>query len=269
MTPHCLTTCFPRLPMMILALLALALQGCGDGVRILPSDADPSGYYNRDGHADVDDGASGTRKIENLQALVNGDRIMMMSTAEGLLYDGTITSINGDDFTADFTIYTDGDNPIDAKASGTITTGSLITGTLTGNGVGSGIFTLQYASTNDDMADISRIENVVGVNETWQALIGGAIIEQEFVVNNEGVITHDTISGGGIFSNCDLNGKITPISRSSLYNVNVRLMDCSSGGGGANGTYTGLATSRTDSSQDDVLLFAVANGRYSPNADFQ
>ncbi len=36
MTLHCLITRFTHLPMLLLALFALALQGCGDGVRILP-----------------------------------------------------------------------------------------------------------------------------------------------------------------------------------------------------------------------------------------
>ncbi|VAW84673.1 hypothetical protein MNBD_GAMMA18-1213 [hydrothermal vent metagenome] len=60
MTLHCLTTRFTHLPMLLLALFALILQGCGDEVRILPqSDADPAGYYINKGTASVDDGAGG------------------------------------------------------------------------------------------------------------------------------------------------------------------------------------------------------------------
>ncbi len=56
MTPQCQTTRFFHLPMLLLALFALALQGCGDGVRILPptqSDADPTGYYTNNGVLEV------------------------------------------------------------------------------------------------------------------------------------------------------------------------------------------------------------------------
>ncbi len=254
--------------MMFLALFALVLQGCGDGVRVLPlSDADPSGYYDVSGYADIDDGASGTRKIDNLQALVNGNRIMMMSTGEGLLYDGSITNINGNSFEADFTIYTDGDNPMTATASGTITEGSSITGTLTGSGVGSGTFSLRYATTNSEVADISRIENIAGTNATWGAKIGGGAFAQEFIINEAGEITHNTASLGGIFSSCELSGSITPIDGSSLYAVSVDLTKCD--GNIFNGIYIGLATSRTQSNQDDTLVFAVADGRYGLNGDFQ
>jgi len=239
-------------------------------------DANPVGYYTNTGTASVSDGMSGTIDINDLQAMVNGDRtmvngdrIMMMSVANKLLYDGTITNINGNDFTVDFTIYTDGENPVSATASGTITEGSTIEGTLVGSGAGSGTFSLLYATMNDAVADISRIENVVGVNRAWIALIGDSVVEQEFIINNMGAIMHDASGGPGIFSGCDFNGTITPITNSSLYAVTVILTECNTGGGIANGTYTGLTTSRTDSAEDDTLVFAVTNGEYSPNADFE
>ncbi len=229
-------------------------------------DANPAGYYINTGAASVDDGMSGTIDINDLQAMVNGNRIMMMSAANKLLYDGIITTLSGNSFTADFTIYTDGIDPVSATASGTITTGSSITGTLIGSGVGSGTFSLLYASTNDQLADIARVENVAGANTTWMALIGNAIIEQEFIIDNIGVITHVFTTAVGIFDSCKLDGTITPITNSSLYSVSVMLTDCTNGA--VNGTYTGLATSRTDASEDDILVFAVTNGSYSPNADF-
>ena len=79
-----------------------------------------------------------------------------MGEAKGLLYYGTITNISGNDFTADFTVYTDGANPMAATASGTITEGSSISGTLTGSGMGSGTFSLLYANTNDQTAAMVR-----------------------------------------------------------------------------------------------------------------
>jgi len=238
-------------------------------------DANPMGYYTNTGTASVSDDASGTMVISDLQAMVNGSRIMMMSVANQLLYDGTITSISGNKFTADFTIYRQDDlgndgwplPPVSATASGIITAGSSITGTLTGSGVGSGTFSLIYALSNDQTAAIPRIENGLG-NIAWAALIGTAGSEQEFVIDQMGVIAHDLSSAPGIFSSCDFNGSITPVIGSSLYEVAVTLTNCNAGGGLANGTYTGLATSRSDSTQDDTLVFAVTNGTYSPNADF-
>ncbi|MCF6258052.1 MAG: cadherin repeat domain-containing protein, partial [Gammaproteobacteria bacterium] len=121
------------------------------------SDADPVGYYINTGTASVDDGMDGTIDINDLQAMVNGTRIIMLSAAHELLYDGTITSTNGNDFMADFTIYTSGENPVMATASGTITGGSSITGTLAGSGVGSGTFSLIYADTNNQTTALDLV----------------------------------------------------------------------------------------------------------------
>jgi len=232
-------------------------------------DANPMGYYTNTGTASVSDGASGTLDINDLQAMVNGNRIMMMSVDNKLLYKGTITDITGNNFTADFEIYTSGKDMMNATASGIITMGSSITGTLTGTGVGSGTFSLLYDETaSSTVADLARIENVEGVNTTWMALLDNAIFEQEFIIDNQGGITHKFSGSPGVFSSCDFNGTITPIVGSSLYEVAVTLTGCSQVGGVANGTYIGLATSRTDANTDDVLVFMVTNGTYSPSADF-
>lgn len=270
-------------------LAALALVGCGGGGGSTPDDADPSGYYDVTGRATVkaEDDTTGL-EISNLQAMVDGDsgRIMMMGTGivnDGddeldawFLYDGTIT-INQNSFEADFTIYTTteisfvstgGQNPITATASGTITEGSSITGTLVGTGVGNGTFSLTYAVSNNQAADISRIENGSG-NSEWIAQIGGAAIEQRFVIDNAGVITHFGSSGGGVFSGCEMGGTIKLIRGTSLYSVSVTLTTCIAGGGLPDGDYTGLAASRTQTDSDDTLVFAVTNGTFSPNGDFE
>jgi len=273
MTRSLLPTRLMPLLVMFLALFTLIVQGCfhsssGGGGGITP-DANPEGYYINTGMASVDDGAGGTIDINDLQAMVNDNRIMMMSVANGLLYDGTITNISGNDFTADFIIYTDGKDPVTASASGTVTTGSSITGTLDGSGVGNGTFSLLYDDTaSNTVANLSRIENMASANTTWMALLGIAIIEQEFSIDNGGAITHAFSGGPGIFSGCDFNGSIMPIIDSSLYDVTVTLTNCNAGGGLANGDYTGLAISRTSSSEDDTLVFAVTNDSYAPGADF-
>ena len=128
-------------------------------VTVMDVSADPAGYYSNAGTANVEDAGGGALVINDLQGMVDGNRIMMMSVANELLYDGTITNmeIKGDfttDFTADFTIYTSGENPMNATVSGTITAGSSITGTLTGSGVGNGQFSLLYAATNDQAAAV-------------------------------------------------------------------------------------------------------------------
>jgi len=258
------------LPKMLAALLlvlsALVLSGClhsdddDDPVPVL--DANPTGYYINTGY--VEDGSVA---VDDLQAMVFDNRIMMLSAANELLYDGTITSINGNSFTADFTIYTEGRFPVTATANGTIISGSSISGTLNGSGVGSGTFALLYAMTNGEVADVARIENVAGVNTSWKGKTGGSPAPQEFLIDNTGTLTEVDFTGGGVFSNCDLDGNITPISNSSLYSVSVELTEC--GSSTRNGTYTGLATSRTDATEDDTLVLAVSNGQYGMDGDFK
>ena len=258
--------------MLLLAALALIMQGCGGGGGSVTPDADPTGYYINTGTI-----PGGSHTANDLQAMVNGDQIMMMSVANGLLYDGIITNISGNDFAADFTIYTDGENPVTATANGMITTGSSITGTLNGSGVGNGSFTLSYADTNhnDTAADIARIENVAGVNATWGAKVGDSVFEQEIVIDSTSTITSETTPFGGVFANCDMSGMLSPITGSSLYNVSVTLTGCGGAGGIRNGDYAGLATSRTDSETDDTLVLAVikvttvANARFGLSADFK
>jgi len=268
MTPHRLKLRFSPLLMIFLALFALVVQGCfhsssGGGKIGVTPDADPAGYYINTGTASVDDGASGTIDINDLQAMVHGDRIMMMSTAKGLLYDGIITSITGNAFMADFTIYTDGENPMNATASGTITTASSITGTLTGAGVGSGIFSLLYDDTaSNTEADLARIKD-----REWDG--DGAIgPNYAFTIDTQGVLAN-TIKAGfnvPIFDFCEINGTVMPINGTSLYEVAATLTSCDVPAVN-NTNYTGFAVSRTDSVMDDTLVLVLSNGAYSPNGE--
>jgi len=190
----------------------------------------------------------------------------MMSAANGLLYDGTITSISENDFTATFMIYTDGENPIPATATGRITQGSSITGTLTGSGAGSGTFSLSYAMSNNQPAAISRIANTVS-HVVWEGNLVGNGPTYDFFLNDLGVLTHGTDVTIGAFDTCDINGSVNPISGTSLYEVSVSLSGCANPLVDGT-TYTGLATSRSDSTVDDTLVLGVTNRAYSPFGDF-
>jgi len=251
-------------------LMVLVLQGCSSdsAPALTPEpgpDANPVGYYENAGTASVN---GGTLLIDDLQAMVHGNRIMMMSAKEELLYDGTITDITEDEFTADFTIYYQGSKPTESTATvtGQITEGSSITGTLNGSGFGDGTFSLLYASTNSEVAAISRIENVTD-NTDWVGVIGTGGTEQEFAIDNSGVLLTTFIATASEpFHSCLFAGTVAPIDSSSLFSVSVNLSDCI--GGRADGDYTGFAASRTQTNLDDRLVFAVSDGRYSPNTDF-
>ncbi len=232
---------------------------------MVANNADPAGYYNNTGVASVDDGAGETIMINDLQAMVSGNRIMMMSTANGLLYDGTII-ITGNRFTADFIIYTDGENPINATASGTILEESKIEGTLIGSGVGNGIFMLTYAeATEQQAANLDRIGDRFWDGNTREGP------DYAFNINAQGLLTHRFAAGLNvpIFDGCEINGTVTPINGSSLYEVTVTLTSCDTSDVNASATnnYTGFAVSRTNPVVDDTLVLALSSGTYSPNGE--
>lgn len=251
------------------SVLLVAVSGCGgsDGP---PPNANPNGYYDVNGTANVDDGMGGTLQIDDLQALVHGNRIMMMSVNHGLLYDGTITSISQNTFTADFTVYTDGQTPVSASASGTITQGSTVTGTLTdstGTGVGNGTFRLTYATTNNQVAALSRVENTAA-HMTWGAIVGNSNIAFEVKIDGVGSVVDDVNNVGGLFQACEIfNGTISPIAGTNLYQVNGDLDTCSDVN--VRLSYSGLATTRSDSNPDNVLVFMMTSGSYGFYGDFQ
>jgi hypothetical protein len=237
-------------------------------------DAEPTGYYINTGSASVSDGAAGTLEINDLQAIINGDRIMMMSVENELLYDGDLT-ITNNDFTAEFTIYTGGENPISATATGVITQGSMITGTLTGSGsgVGDGTFSLLYASTNNEVADISRINNgqlVGGFPVTWGATVGGSNADYELIVESTGTFYADMANVQGIFHECQIDfgsSIMFSVNDTNLYLISTPLVGCTDVA--VNMAYTGLATTRNEPGTDETLVFMMTSGDYSFSSDFQ
>jgi len=140
-------------PILFLVLLSLILQGCDGG----ENNANPVGYFTDIGIANVNNDTGKPIKINDLQGVVMDDNIMMMSMSHKIVYDGTITNINGNYFTADFIIFVEGKNLITATANGIITEGSKIEGRLTGSGVGNGTFSL--FSMPNEQVDISNAIN--------------------------------------------------------------------------------------------------------------
>ena len=221
-----------------------------------------AGYYTNTGTASVSDGMGGTIEITNLQAMVSGNRIIMMSVmntpteTKGLLYDGMITRTSDNDFTADFTIYTDGENPMSATASGTITEGAKIEGELVGSGVGGGTFSLLYASTNDQAAAVAS---------AWLGG-GGGFFEIGFTITDTGSLDHDESAGITPFKLCKMNGTVTPVSGTRLYSVSVELTNCDDPL--VEGAYTGLTTTRDGTAANNLLVYSVSNGAYTVSGEF-
>ncbi|MCF6211368.1 MAG: hypothetical protein L3J88_06605 [Gammaproteobacteria bacterium] len=269
MTPLCLTTRFTLLPVLLLALFALALQGCGDGVRVLPqSDADPTGYYTNSGYVVVMEANNTTPRSTkaDFQGMVYDGQFMMMSDTENLTYVGTFT-VSGNDFSGTVTVYEDDVmTQENVPLSGMITEGSKMTGTLGGDGAANGTFRLNYAKGVDNgPVDMDMVVRTL----SWEPVTGTppnipflGVGNDSSPVPNFGAAT----SGSGIFNNCDFNGRIEPIANTHLYTVSVTMSSCVNADIlGSEGKYTGLVSVR----DTDRLILALTNGAYDFSGEYK
>ncbi len=268
MTPHCLTTRFSHLPMALLALLILALQGCGDGVRILPppvSNADPTGYYTNSGYVDVKASDNITlRRVTDMQGMVHNGQLMMLSDTNNLTYVGTFT-VSGNDFSGTVTLYEAGKKTQeDIPLSGLITEGSKMTGTLGGTGAANGTFQLDYAADNGpvDLALVVRIND-------WRSVVNLNIPSLDLSDATEPAPVFNVVAGGtgsNIFSGCSYRGHMEPIVGAHLYTVSVTMDSCSPGTIDVEAIpdYTGLASVRGT----DRFILTLTNGAYDFSGEY-
>jgi hypothetical protein len=249
------------------------LQSCGGGGGGGPVvNANPTGYYINTGSLSmVDINGDPLFSATDLQAMIYNNRIMLMSVNEGVSIDGTITSLSGNDFSATVVIYHNGVKLAaggNADISGTISsTNKAISGSFTDSAGGSGTFTLNYASSNSEIAAISRVEN----NTNWDGKIGGSGFDFGFDINNIGTIIQDITVYDGEFNSCDMTGTIAPISGTNLYSVSltINIPSCANTNVYALNNYTGLATTRQLTNPDDTLVWIVTNGSYSIASEFR
>jgi len=267
MISHCLTMRTNPLLMIILALIALVLQGCssgGGGSDGGTSNADPSGYYTSTGDASVDDGAAGTiANFNDLQGLVSPDGdLMMLSVNTGIAYVGTITVTEGN-FTGSVTIYeagvaTQNDVPI---INGMITQGTTLTGDLDGTGrAANGSFTLDYAGGMDnEPVELSQIYYELSwkpVNNSGNFALS---IEEEAAPGNN---FKSGGSGSGTFDNCTFRGRIESVPGAHLFALSgVMDNDCTNPDILQPETYSGLVSVR-GTAPDDRLIVVLTNGTY-------
>ncbi len=232
--------------------------------------ADPSGYYSS-GSATIKDPANAANDLvlSDLKAMVNGNRMLIVSPSTSIVYDATITGVTQHDFTANVTLYYGMDSaynvlpptPILTTMTGTITEGSQITGEIAGTGVGAGSFTLTYSQTNSTAADVANVvSSWVGAINTISQLIFDFKIS-----NTSGDIAVDLGSNAddGIFKSCKMLGGIESVGSSTLYTINLNLTSCYNPE--VEGVYTGLAT--TTNSNHDTLVTVFTNGTASFSAE--
>lgn len=231
----------------------MLLQGCGGGgggggATTTPPSANPSGYYDLNGSATVNliGSTTQTQAITNLEAIVHNNRILMFSADGYELYDISINSIEGNNFSGSANVFfMAGAQRTTSTVSGTITEGSKITGTLTGSGFGNGTFSLNF---NNQMGVIP------GTPSNWALPVGLSSTDYVFATDGAGSMTTTTTVTDGNFAGCTIDiassNTITDIGSSKLYNVTLTFTGCSDLA--YNGTYTGLAAVQ------DALATALA-----------
>lgn len=245
--------------LLIAISTVLLITGCShsDGGGGGVTDADPAGYYDAaGGSASVkQDNNMDDLIITDLQGLAYDNKIKMMSVTEGLLYDMILTSIDGEAFSGNVTIYRDGVQISTASVSGTITEGSSIAGTLTGQGPGNGTFDLTYAMSNSQPANLADLS----VKTFWA--------ENKFdisiAIGADGSVTALDAPNLAPFEQCSFDGAYTPIPNTALYSVTITFSNCNNSS--VDGQYTGLAASKSDS----LLVTAIALDGFAAYGELQ
>lgn len=261
---------------MLMAIVSMTSCGGGGGSSssVLPTINAASGFYDNvsnTGGADVfsDTTNQTPLHISDLEGMIKGKQLMLVSVSENVAWFATLTSLSGTSYTADVRIYKDNVPYGTAKLSGTLNAGTLISGTLTGTGYGQGTFSLDISSENNQQADVATILQTSG-NQGWVnvnvASLSGFYIDASGNVSN--------IFGGagvGDFKRCAITGSVTEIANSHLYQMQITLTSCDAAYASANGTYTGYVTTRSASATNDTLVVALENSTngYSMYGEFQ
>ena len=254
---------------LMMAIFALGLQACGGGSSSTPPagplpDQNGEGIYS--GTATVD---QGNTDITDLKGMIYGTRIMVFSVLNHVLYDGTLTSVSSDDFTATLDVYENGVKTQTAvPASGKVLSANSIIGTMgtVGNvGNHNGTFTLNYDSIYERGATTARIE-ATGFNKTTgptYSSINSTTDNYDFRITGMlfGIASNTCPSASEVYA--------IPDSTVNIYTIdNIDILDA--GGDACPSTvegsgYSGLITVVDDGigGTDNKIIIAYSNGTNS------
>ena len=196
----------------------------------------------------------------DLQIMISGTRIMIMSDAQALLYDGTFT-VSGNDLTSTVTIYHNGNKKAaTATLNATITAGSQLTGTFTGTELGNGTFVSTFSNLSNTASSLAQVNN----NFWLTALNESASYNFEFELRATSTLLESTAPGDPTFVNCRTlaGSSYEPIANSSLFAVTIVFNACTNAA--VDGTYTGFSQAKTAT----TITVTVSNGTYAFADDF-
>jgi hypothetical protein len=265
---------------VVIVSLALGLQACGGGGSSTTTpDASPSGYYTGSAAVKTPSDDTTDYAIDDIQIMINGNRIMIMSDLKAVLYDGTFT-VSGNTLTSTVSIYYNGNIQTGAAATAslvaTVTEGSQLTGTFTGTELGNGTFTSTYSNLSNTSANITNVENdnSGGGTRAWKTnpneATGTNVLQIEVFTNSE---MTDAINATGLtFNGCTFNQEsltsYEPIANSSLFSVKIYFRGCTTSDVRSvnSGSYTGFSQYKSDT--PNKIALAITNGKYALTDDF-
>jgi hypothetical protein len=225
---------------------------------------DPTGYYTGSAAVKKEDNTD-ELMLDDVHGLITEDRFLMFSTFEApggadrsLTYEASNIEINGTDYTADLTIYDNGEILRELSVEGTVTEGSGLTMTMDGEGAGNGTIDLTYGQSNSQAAELSRIAND-SENSEWGGDLNELSNGHGFIVDpDDGVISNFVAPLGTVFDLCTISGNVEPIEATALYSASITFTNCTDND--SDGEYTGLITMLSQSTEDDTLVLVFSDG---------
>ncbi|MDH5652981.1 MAG: hypothetical protein OEZ39_14085 [Gammaproteobacteria bacterium] len=234
-------------------MLFAACSGGGGGT----SNQDAGGIY-------TGTGTLGGTGYSDLKGIIHNNKLMIFSVNAQVLYDGTVTSITGDSFTASVNVYDNGalDSQSPVTLTGKVMSESHFNGTFANSGTGkaSGSFDLTYnAAYKNKTATFNRIDTDAN------GILTGTLYGSQNQASTFLFRTAIQFGFGNDLTTCGTSD--VPVTYSSQ--VNVYLLSTSftitdSGGpvcsySGTSGL-TGMATLVNGSGTDNELWIAFSNG---------
>jgi hypothetical protein len=213
--------------------------------------------------------------LDDVHGLITEDRFLMFSTFEAqggadrsLTYEATNIEVTGTDYTADLTIYDNGEILRELSVEGTVTEGSGLTMTMDGEGAGNGTIELTYAESNSEPAALGRLENV-SPNTEWLGRLNESGVSFAFEFNGSGDLSHVQSVSTTIFWLCEINGEASVIDDTALYRANVTLSNCADEDLAVDGDYTGLMTVFSVDGDGDTLVMNFSGNTFAGAGVYQ
>ena len=249
------------------------LQGCGGGGSspVALPDQDASGLF-KSGTAELNSGAV---LLDDLRAFVYQGRIMMFSVAGHILYDGQISSITSDDYTATVDVYESGvKTQSGVVITGKVTSQAQITGTVAGTGSYSGTFTLTFDTAYKTAVPLPTTAN--NLPDEWDGDLVSEFSRLDDTIRKDNVFlsddgTNKTIVGtvqSDASDSCGFEGVVVPDTNVNIYSFTVQMP--SLGFNAANcslmsldSDYTGFASVLSEAATNNELLMAFTDGNQS------